>query len=85
MDDNGNISIKNALKFCELQAMNGGQTLLRRKYKYLLKSEGDELGEVKLTNPIAIGEVIKIVSKPYRIADIWHSEVVSVAYVERID
>ncbi|CAE6969799.1 hypothetical protein ACOMICROBIO_NCLOACGD_05783 (plasmid) [Vibrio sp. B1ASS3] len=55
------------------------------KFKYRLREENIDLDEVELINPIAIGEVVKVGNKAYRITDIWHGETGSIAYVERID
>jgi hypothetical protein len=55
------------------------------KFKYRLRGENSDLGEVELINPIAIGEAVKVGTNSYRITDIWHSETGSIAYVERID
>lgn len=59
--------------------------MIQNKFKYSLKAKGDDLGEVVLVNPIAIGEAVKVVSHSYRVTDLWHSEAGSIAYVKRID
>ncbi|ODS09630.1 hypothetical protein [Vibrio scophthalmi] len=59
--------------------------MFQNKFIYRLDAKGDDLGEVVLINPIAIGEAIKVACKSYRVTDIWHGEAGSIAHVERID
>ncbi len=59
--------------------------MFQHKFKYRLDNGRDNLDEVVLTNPIAIGEAVKVASHSYRVIDLWHSEEGSIAYVKKID
>lgn len=59
--------------------------MFNNKFEYSVTSNSNNVGTVTLTNPVSIGDAIKIGNKSYRVTDIWHSETCSTVYVELID
>lgn len=59
--------------------------MFQHKFKYRLNAQGDDLGEIVLTNPIASGEALRVVSKSYRVSHIFHGETGSIAFVEFVN
>lgn len=56
---------------------NGDKFVFQQKFKYILNAKSVNLGEVALANPMAIGEVVRVDGRSYRITDIWHSDFVN--------
>lgn len=54
-------------------------------FRYVIQSKGHSYIDIKLNNPVSIGEVIALKPLYFRVKDIWHSQHQTVLYCETFE